>query len=146
MAEYLLSRRLGTDSGWKVSSAGLSAGSGMTASKSAVDALKELGVNLAPHRSKPMSDDLADEATIIVTMTAAQREQLQTLYPKLAGKTYLLKSFDPSSPDTDVEDPIGSSAETYCQIRDSISAALPGLVSYMKTFTEGVNGRNCRNE
>jgi protein-tyrosine-phosphatase len=138
MAEHLLRRRLGSNSGWKVCSAGLSAGSGMPASRAAVEALKELRTTISSHQSRPMSDELAEEATLIVAMTASHREQVQTLFPRAADKTYLLKSFDPSAPDADVEDPIGSSAETYCQIRDTISGALPGLVSYMKTFTKGV--------
>ena len=136
MAEYLLRRRLGADSGWRVISAGVSAGAGMPASDAAVTALSEMDIDLRPHRSRPVTKELVQEASMLAVMTAAHYEQVKALFPDTAGRVYLLKSFAPAAKGTDITDPIGSSVDFYREIRDEISAALPGLVRYMKTFKD----------
>jgi protein-tyrosine-phosphatase len=136
MAEYLLRQRLGADSGWRVISAGLSTGTGMSASDAAVMALSEMDIDLRPHRSRPVTKELAEEASMLVVMTATHYQQMKSLFPDTAGRVYLLKSFDPAADGSDVTDPIGSSLDFYREIRDEISAALPGLVKYMKTFKD----------
>jgi protein-tyrosine phosphatase len=136
MAEYLLRRQLGADSGWDVSSAGISAPSGMSASREAVAVLNELGIDLRPHRSKPVIKEDVEVASMIVVMTASHYEQIKSLFPEVAGNVYLMKSFDPEADGNDISDPIGSSVDIYREIRDEIGAALPGLIKYMKTFKE----------
>jgi protein-tyrosine-phosphatase len=136
MAEYLLRYRLGADSGWAISSAGVSAPSGMSASAAAIDVLKELGIDLRRHRSRPLIKEQIETASMIVVMTAFHYEQIRSLFPDAAGNVYLMKSFDPEAEGNDVNDPIGSSVDVYREIRDEINAALPGLIKYMKTFGE----------
>jgi protein-tyrosine-phosphatase len=136
MAEYLLRQRLGADSGWRVISAGVSAGAGMPASDAAVEALSEMDIDLGPHRSRPVTKELVREASMLVVMTATHYQQMKSMFPDSAGHVYLLKSFDPEADGTDVADPIGSSVDFYREIRDEISAALPGLIKYMKTFKD----------
>ena len=132
MAEYLLRDRLGPDSGWKVISAGLSAGDGMPASRSAVQVLKERKIDMSAHLSQPLFRELIDESALIVVMTASHLAQLRVMYPAVIEKAFLLKSFDPSRSGGDVDDPIGSSVDVYRGIRDEIEDALPGLISFMK--------------
>jgi protein-tyrosine-phosphatase len=136
MAEYMLRRLLGADSGWRVISAGISAGAGMRASDAAITALGEMDIDLSPHRSRPVTKELVQEASMLVVMTATHYQQMKAMFPDSAGRVYLLKSFDPEASGTDVTDPIGSSVDFYREIRDEINAALPGLVKYMKTFKD----------
>jgi glycine hydroxymethyltransferase len=134
MAEYLLRERLGRGSDWEVLSAGSSACSGMLASRFGVQALKERGIDMSVHSSQPVSRELVDAASLIVVMTASHFAQLRTIYPSVAEKTFLLKSFDPNGRGGDVEDPIGASVEIYRGIRDEIERALPELIVFMKSL------------
>jgi len=134
MAEYLLRQRLGRGSGWKVVSAGLSAGEGMPASRSGILALKERGIEMNSHLSHQVSRELVDASTLIIVMTSSHLSQLRAMYPSVSEKVFLLKSFDPGARDKDVNDPIGSSVEVYRGIRDEIEAALPELILFMKNY------------
>ena len=133
MAEYLLRQRLGPGADWEVCSTGTSAMSGMTASFSAVEVLNEGGIDLSPHRSRPLTRELVDTASLIVVMAAGHRDFIRTVYPDAVEKVFLLKSFDQGH-QGDVEDPIGMTADTYRQIRNEIERALPGVMSFMKTL------------
>ena len=128
MAEYLLRSVLPAHSPWHVQSAGVFAGAGMAASRAAVDALYEKGIDLSPHRSQPLAREVIDASEVIVVMTAAHRDQIMMLYPEAAEKSFLLKSFGGGG---DVRDPIGLSNGIYRRVRDEIAACLPGLVAFL---------------
>jgi protein-tyrosine phosphatase len=132
MAEYLMRKRLGHSSDWAVASAGLAALGGMTASRNAIDALAEQGLDMSRHRSRQLTRDLIDAANVIVVMTASHRDQLRMLFRDAREKVFLLRSFDPAADAEDVEDPIGADVGTYRQIRDTIEAALPGLTEFLR--------------
>ncbi|MCE9615170.1 MAG: low molecular weight protein arginine phosphatase [Lentisphaerae bacterium] len=134
MAEYLLRAALGAGTAWRVASAGLLAHPGQPASDEAVQTLATRGIDLRRHRSRTLTRDLIDAATLVVVMTRAHREQIEALYPDTRAKVYLLKTFDPAAADPDVEDPIGMPIRIYSETCDEIRAALPGLVQYMETF------------
>jgi L-threonylcarbamoyladenylate synthase len=131
MAEYLMRRWLGRDSGWAVSSAGTSAVDGMSASVEAVRALAELKIDLRPHRSRQLTGEIVDAASLIVVMTAAHRTAVLERFPGARDKAFALKSFGGRSGDVDVEDPIGAPLEGYRKTRDEINAALPDLILFM---------------
>ena len=137
MAEYLLRERLPDDSAWIVRSAGLFAGRGMLASRPAIDVLMEKGIDISAHRSRQLSNDLVDAATLIVVMTASHNEQVRAVFSGAQTKVYSLKFFDPAA-DGDVGDPIGSAVNVYRRARDEIDAALPGLISFLENM-EGVS-------
>ena len=133
MAEYLLRDRLGPEADWEVGSAGTSAGHGMQASDSAVETLREKGLDLSRHRSQPLSRELVDGASLVVVMTAGHRDFIRTAYPDAAEKVFLLKSFDPVN-GGDMDDPIGLTTDIYRDIGGEIDRALPGLITFMKTL------------
>jgi len=132
MAEYLLRHHLGSNSTWQVGSAGLAALNGFRASQPAIEVLHEKGLDLAPHRSRNVTKEMIDLATLIVVMTASHALELKQRFPEAQDRIYLLKSFDPSSRGGDVQDPIGSDVDTYRQIRDEIDSALLDLILYLK--------------
>jgi protein-tyrosine-phosphatase len=133
MAEYMLQDRLkGDASHWVAASAGLTGDYGMTASPGAVEVLAEDGIDLAPHRSRPLDRESVDAAAVIVVMTAAHREQIRMLYPDVMGRAFLLKSFGPGC--GDVHDPVGLSTGAYRAVRDEITEALPELILFLKNL------------
>jgi protein-tyrosine-phosphatase len=133
MAEYLLRARLGDKSDWEVTSAGLAALPGGSASFEAMRVLGERGIDLSGHQSRLVSERLAASATLVVCMTAFHVAQLRALFPEAVyEKIFLLRSFDESASGADLADPIGSSIDTYRRVCEQIEAALPGLMAFMK--------------
>lgn len=133
MAEYMLRRRLGPNTNWTVCSTGTSAGRGMPASRAAEVVMSEMGIDLTPHRSSPLTREGVDAASLIVVMAGGHRDFIRTVYPDATEKVFLLKSFDPVG-SGDVDDPIGMTADTYRGISDEIDRALPGLMTFMDTL------------
>ena len=137
MAEFIFRRHLASRPDWATCSAGVMAGYGIPASRYAVKAVKELAIDLRPHRSQPMSGELVDDAAIIVVMTAGHREELIDRFPQAEPKIALLKSFDPESDGGDVLDPIGMSQDVYRHVRDEIAKALWGLDAHLSRIDAG---------
>ena len=134
MAEYLLRSESESIPGWRVESAGVSAGNGMAASIEGVKALAELSIDMRNHRSRGLTTDLVDEAELIVVMTRAHDQQVRVCFPGARKKTCLLKSFDRTAVHDDVADPIGSPVSVYCETRDEIRRSLPGMVDFLKAL------------
>jgi protein-tyrosine phosphatase len=132
MAEFLLRESLPADSGWRICSAGVHTGNGLPASREAVKALAEMGIDLTPHRSRALTREEVDASHVIVVMTAAHRDVVLLLYPGAEEKVFLLKSFKGGSDRGDVEDPIGMPVEAYRRTRDEIRAAIPGLAEFLR--------------
>jgi len=131
MAEGLLKHLLGPDRGWEISSAGVCAVNGLPANPCAVEALRELGLDLSGHRSRHLSPELIDEADLLVTMTGGHRRAITAIAPESAGKVFLLKSFGVAQCAADIYDPVGENLDVYRRVRDEIDAALPDLILYM---------------
>jgi len=134
MAEYLLRRRLGKQAEWKVGSAGLFTGNGMAASQPAIEVLREQAIDLSPHRSRVVTKDIVDAATLVVVMTAGHAAELKRRFPEAQDRIYLLKSFDPGRGGGDLTDPLGGTIAQYRTIREEIEATLPDLISYLKSY------------
>lgn len=91
-----------------VTSAGIAAASGLTASPEALNAVAAMGVDLHQHQSQPLSESLVRCADAIFVMTRGHREEILRRWPQAAGRVHLLH---PEG--KEIEDPIGGSAEDY---------------------------------
>ena len=122
--EKLLPQRL------TVRSAGIIAAQGMRVSMYAVEAIRELGIDLGNHRSRPVSQELMDWADIVFAMNTDHLAELHELYPGYSGKVFLLSAF----PDKDISgqfgigDPQGGDLETYRKIAKTIVEELDRIV------------------
>lgn len=132
MAEYLLRSKLGAGADWDVLSAGLSGIDGMLASGSAVAVLVDCGVDASSHRSRHLTKELVEAASVIVVMTEEHRRQIELIFPYAAEKVFLLGSFADDASNADVEDPMGNTREVYAATCDQIEACLPGLMDFLK--------------
>ncbi len=110
----------------------MSAAPGQRASAHALDVLREHGIDAMAHRSQPVTPSLVREADVIVAMTSSHAEALAYLFPDSTPKVFLLREFDPSADehDLDVPDPIGLSRAVYAETRDAVQKALPGLLAF----------------
>jgi protein-tyrosine-phosphatase len=131
MAEGLLKKLLGSESGWKIASAGVCAGNGFPASPNAVRALQEQGIDISSHSSRHLTPEMIESADLLVTMTRAHRDAVVAIAPESRGKVFLLKSFGVAQSAADIYDPVGEALDVYRRVRDEIDAALSDLILYM---------------
>ncbi|MCK5675693.1 MAG: low molecular weight protein arginine phosphatase [Verrucomicrobia bacterium] len=131
MAEALFRHRIGDEMQWEACSAGTFAGAGFPASSNAVEAMRELGINIDGHRSQPITAELVQQANLIVTMTAGHRFELLQNFPKVGNRVFLIKSFGTSKVPADIPDPFGGSLNIYKKTRDEIDQALSDLILFI---------------
>ena len=132
MAEFILRERLADSSpAWQVSSAGVFATDGMGASSEAVQALADWQIDLNPHRSRLLDQDIVNNATYILTMTEQHRHHILSMCPDAAKKTFALKAFSLSEGAINIADPIGQSVTRYRQVRDEIDEAISDFIVHL---------------
>jgi protein-tyrosine phosphatase len=91
--------------------------------------LAGLGIDVAAHRSKPLTEEIVGSAYLIVPMTRRQERKILATFPSAKGKTRLLRSFDPSSDYPDVQDPWEPVSEKIGKAYEAIYPAVLGLIS-----------------
>lgn len=126
MAEALLRADARLPDHWDVSSAGLHSGVGSFPSRGSVAAVREKGIDLSGHRTRPMTDALAASAALLVAMTAAHAAELRVRFPHAAKRVRRLADFAPDR--RDIGDPFGLPLQAYRECRDDILAAFPRLL------------------
>ena len=133
MAEALFRHRIGSEMDWEAKSAGVFAHSGSPASQNAVEALRELSVDLRQHKSQPLTAELVKKASLIVTMTEGHAAHVLEWFPEVGNKVCLINSFGTSKVPADVSDPFGGSLNTYKRTRDEIDRALSDLILFIRS-------------
>ena len=134
MAEYIFRHRLSDHRNVAVESAGVMAPPGMPASSGATEVLKEWLIDLRPHRSRMLSREIVDAATLILVMTEQHRQDVLASFPRAKGRVFLLTSFGSSRRGKDISDPIGLPVHVYRQVRDEIDSAISDLILYMTEY------------
>lgn len=102
-------------------SAGLAAYRDAGASENAIEAMREIGVDISGHRSQPLTPSIIRQADIIVPMTD-QHRQLLTAMGVPAEK---LRSIG------EIPDPYGGDLDVYRQCRDTLQQAVTALLSQL---------------
>ncbi len=120
----------------QVMSAGIGAMEGQPPSPHAVQAVRELGIDISKQRSRQLTAELVQEADYIFGMTHSHVDTIFLLYPQAAEKTFLLREFDDTLDifEKDISDPIGGSYEVYLNCRDQIEQ---GIASLMRFIDQG---------
>lgn len=138
MAEGLFRHIVRGRNEFKVGSAGVGAVDGYPPSVHAVTALKELGVDIAPQRSRMLTARLVDEADYIFGMTHGHVDAILMLYPQAAEKTFLLREFDETleSYEKDISDPIGGSYMVYANCRDQIEQGIASILNFIDQMSD----------
>jgi RpiB/LacA/LacB family sugar-phosphate isomerase len=140
MAEALLRRAVTGQSGVRVLSAGIGAINGQPPSLHAITAMRQVGLDIAGHRSQMLTGRLVREADYIVGLTRSHVEGISLLYPEAAEKTLLLREFDESIDlyERDVTDPIGGPFEGYVVCRDQIDRGIVTMLKFIDQQSEGL--------
>jgi glycine hydroxymethyltransferase len=134
MAEGIFRHAVQGRGEYRVLSAGLGALDGQPPSAHAIQAVKELGIDIASQRSRMLSADLVNQADYIFGMTHSHVDTVMMLFPSAAEKTFLLREFDETLEhfEKDISDPIGGSYEVYLTCRDQIEQGMVSLLRFLE--------------
>jgi glycine hydroxymethyltransferase len=134
MAEGLFRYAVQGRGDYRVLSAGLGAADGQPPSPYAVEAVRELGIDISHQRSRMLTPDLVEAADYILGMTHSHIDTVMLLYPQAAEKTFLLREFDETLDqfEKDISDPIGGSYDVYMNCRDQIEQAIVSLLRFIE--------------
>ena len=119
MAQALMTAKCKDRHDIEVSSCGLSAFSGDSATKESIEAMKNYGIDLSGHRARPFSVYMASEYDIFCVMTESHAKALSQVVPE--DKIIILGGGIP--------DPYGKSAEEYLLCAKEIDTALDSIIS-----------------
>lgn len=114
MAEGLLRSKLAQDGlagQFAVASAGVWTTDDRPATGHAVQAMAERGIDISAHRSRNVTEEIMEEAALVLAMTCNHVEALRLAFPPHAGKVHLLSEMSGRS--GDVDDPIGGTLADY---------------------------------
>ena len=119
---------------YRAVSAGVGAVDGMPPSTHAVQALKELGIDISRQRSRSLSAELVRDADLILGMTHGHANAVVLMYPQAADKTFVLREFDDTLDDfeKDIADPIGGSYPVYLRCRDEIEQGIFSMLKHLQ--------------
>jgi len=133
MAEGIFRQASQGRGNYRVGSAGLGAMEGQPPSAHAVEAVKELGIDISNQRSRMLTSALVAQADYIFGMTHSHVDTVMLLYPQAAEKTFLLREFDDTLDpfEKDISDPIGGSYEIYVNCRDQIEQGIVSLLRFL---------------
>ncbi len=134
MAEGIFRQAVRGRGEYRVLSAGLGAAEGLPPSAHAVQAVKELGIDISGLRSRMLTPDLVEQADYIFGMTHSHIDTVGLLYPQAAEKTFLVREFDETLDtfEKDISDPIGGSYEVYLNCRDQLEQGIASLLKFLE--------------
>ena len=134
MAEGYLSKRL-RDGGKNISvaSAGTGAISGLKPSPEAVEAMKEINIDVSRYESSPLTKDTIEKADIILVMGPMHKERVLQLAPSVEDKVFYLRQFvNGNAQDKFIPDPIGKPIEFYRKTLDLIKESVEGFLKWLE--------------
>src|SRR5438876_9677134 len=133
MAEGIFRQAIQGRGDYRAVSAGIGAAEGQPPSPYAVQAVRELGIDISGQRSRMLTPELIEEADYIFGMTHNHVDTVLLLYPQAAEKTFLLREFDETLDlfEKDIGDPIGGSYDVYLNCRDQIEQGIASLLRFI---------------
>jgi len=139
MAEKLLQHALKAEAeplaSIQVTSAGLSAFPGDPASSNACKAMAAVDLDLSSHRSRPFTDQLADQSDLILVMTQVHRQLILSAHSDLRAPVHRFREWV-NSGDPEVPDPFGGPLSLYKETRDSLAEAIPAILQFLRTHAK----------
>ena len=117
MAAALAKKILGESEGQALEieffSAGVAAFPGDSASRQAIEVMRDRAIDLTKHKASLLTPELLKEADLVLTMSNSHRHRIQTYFPEYTEKTFTIKQYANESDLGDVLDPYGQPKEVY---------------------------------
>lgn len=117
----------------KVSSAGVAGRGGDRVSENSVIALKKVGLDIANHVSRPLTQEMLNEAALVLCMTESHRAMIRLQADPAPKNIFLFREFMPQRGDKEIGDPYGGPLKVYEAARDEMVEAIPSLLEFIKT-------------
>ena len=129
MAAGLLRKLLKGKADFKVLTAGTATIEGMPATTEAIQVMSEQNIDLSAHRSSSLSDELINQADLILVMEQAHKENILNRVPGAQTKLHLLTEFgrikkEDRLVDPDIPDPIGKPLDFYRKVFNIIQEGI----------------------
>jgi protein-tyrosine phosphatase len=110
--------------GVTIVSAGIAAGPGAPAAMQSITVMRDLGIDISDHQSRPVTARLANFADLILTMTNGHRNAIISQWPTLDSRVRTIRTDG-----GDISDPIGSPIPVYQACSEQIESCLRDWVS-----------------
>jgi protein-tyrosine-phosphatase len=117
----------------QVVSAGVAARGGDKVSENSVVALKKVGLDIANYVSQPLTQQMLNEAVMVLCMTESHRAMIRFQADPAPKNIYLFREFMPQRGDKEIADPYGGPLKVYEAARDEMVEAIPSLLEFIKT-------------
>jgi len=118
----------------KVISAGVAARPGEPISENSITALKKAGIDIRGQQSRALTQELLDEALVVIGMTESHRTISQMQARPVPKHLYLFREFLPPPAEKEIGDPYGGPLKVYEASRDEMVEAIPSLLAFLKTL------------
>ncbi len=118
-----------------IGSAGIMASEGHPAADAAVLNADEFGLDMETHRARQLSEELLDDADLVLVMDRSHEKMILTFWPHHREKVSYMTEFDPKGKGKkkDVTDPYGESDRVYRKCFQLIERCVDGLVDELRT-------------
>jgi protein-tyrosine-phosphatase len=123
-----------------VISAGVSARAGEPMTPHSVTALKKAGIDASRHASRVLTQELLDQAVLVLCMTEQHRAMIEATARPAPRNLLLFRELMPRGSTPEIADPYGGPLPAYEASRDEMVEAIPSLVAFLKTQI-GPHGR-----
>ena len=120
----------------QVISAGVATRDGEPVSENSVIALKKAGIDISRHCSQPVTQEMLNDALIVLGMTESHRSIIRHKASPVPKHLYLFREFLPPPAEKEIGDPYGGPLKVYEASRDEMVEAIPSLVAFIKTLLE----------
>ncbi|NMB45257.1 MAG: low molecular weight protein arginine phosphatase [Firmicutes bacterium] len=101
------------DHDWLISSAGIHAAAGASATVEALEVLKGLGLELSGHSARQLTEEILRDVDLILTMTVSHKRSIKGEFPLVADKVFTVKEYAGKVDGLDIGDPFGAGLEAY---------------------------------
>ncbi|MCP4650201.1 MAG: threonylcarbamoyl-AMP synthase [PVC group bacterium] len=133
MAEGLMKKIVKDNKYIKVTSAGVAAFDGMSASAEAVMVMQQQGVDISEHRAHMLTDEMIRESDYILVMSQDHKRQVLYMDPSSENRVFLLKEFAAQdNGNLNIPDPIGMEIRFYEQVLEVLQESIERLVLKIK--------------
>jgi protein-tyrosine-phosphatase len=113
-------------------SAGVSARDGEPVSENSVLALRKVGIDLTGQVSRSLTQQMLDEAFVVLCMTESHRAMIQLQADPAPRNLFLFREFMPPPSEKEIGDPYGGPLRVYETARDEMVEAIPSLLEALK--------------
>lgn len=121
----------------EVHSAGVASRGGEPASPNAVAALKKVGIDLNGHSSRHITQEMLDQAILVLCMTESHRDMIELTAEPVPPRLHLFREFTGARGNLEIPDPYGMHLSAYEACRDELVAAIPSIITFLAGLPAG---------